>query len=378
MQYLQIESQPPALSLSGMPILFTLSSDRVEDFYKILALPFPDDPSAGGDFLFRNSENKVTFDLHEYFSRHSEFVLDDIYVHENHCWPATIEFSEYFGNPPEALNPLEATINILGGSIPRWKEHEFKKNYVSFNAYHLQEKPFLTWYPRLLKKVLPEQPERVYFLNRITQAIKLIVGVYFDDLSFALYNPDRQILAYEYQVYSFASGFNNLGLEAWAEVNHPGKTITHYYVAVTDAQGVALSESFLYQVNNDEYRNLRYIIFQNSLYGFDILPCTGEYDESSEVERMTAERIADVYDPGRLHKMEYDRRYSEIVKVNTGWLTQKEKKWLADLMISKEVYELKDGIMRRILIRTKAIDTTDRQFLPGDLELEYEPLFSAE
>jgi len=199
----------------------------------------------------------------------------------------------------------------------------------------------------------------------------------FNDGTFALHDPNRSMDAGQYQVVSFATGFNALGLQAWADLNHPGKKITHYYVSVTRA-GYGISEPFPYKVDYNNYRNVRYIVFKNSLSGWDVLACTGENDETTEIERSTASRVADVSDLTRLHKVEYRRDLSQIVNVNTGWLTIGDKEWLTDLLISDQVFELIHDRLNPILIRTKQFDNTDRTFQPGEAEIAYERLFLAE
>ncbi len=375
-----INQSPPIVSLSGSPLRFSIYSDRVAEFLRILAYPIQYNNDIA-DVLPLDQNNLTHFDLHEYYKgrRSSEYVRDNAFLHLNFCKPASIRFKEYFGNPPDvSATELIYDGHIIDGYIPRWKQNEFRALYSSFYDYLQMNKPYLTWYPRTIKKMLPEQPERLYFLNTgIAADLKIIVGVYFQDGTFVLHDPERSINTGQYQVISFATGYSALGLKTWAEANHPGKKITHYYVSVS-RNGYGISEPFAYKVDYNDYRNVRYLVFQNSLSGWDTLACTGEYDQTIEIERSIASRIADVSDVNRLHKIEYHREYSQLVKVNTGWLTIGEKEWLTELLISDKVFELLKGQLTPVLIRTKQFDTTDRIFQPGEAEIEYERLFLAE
>jgi hypothetical protein len=369
-----------------MPLRFTVASDRVEDYYRILSRPDPDDETIGD--LLPRTNGVAKFELSEYFRNKRQSAWSDLLVslHADACKTSLVKFLEYYGNPPAALNEISWSGAILGGIIPRWMEHEFFKTYASFNAYLVAKKPMLTWYPSQIEKpVLPNQPERLYFLNNIagTITLSIVVGLYFDDGSFALMNPVTSIEADQHQVVSFASGYKQLEIEAYVNLNHPEKEVTHYYVTITH-NDVGISEAFLYKLDRNPYRNIKYLVFRNSLSGFDVLACTGEADQISEVERLTAERSPDVNDSTRLNKIEYSNYLTQFVKQNTGWLSAGEKKWLNDLFISEEIYELNasdagvpDGNMIRILMRSKQLDYSEKGFAPGDVELEYERLFLA-
>jgi hypothetical protein len=376
-----ITSQPEEISLTGLPLNFQVASDREADDYRIMALPLPGDPDAPVEILPIGESTSVQFNLCEYFQqkRISEYSDLNAAIHLDACKNATIQFEEFYGNPPAGSNTIEWTGLIMGGNIPKWMQYSFNKTYESFVAYLSAKKPFLTFYPRYQKKVFPEQPERLYYLNRLDElpaSIKLLILVTFDDLTSEYCDPNRSISVNPDQVISFATGYNQLGLGTWMAANHPTKKVK-YYSAILQSDSVGISELYIYEPDFSDQRNTKYIIFKNSLSGYDCLPCNGEVDETTEVERYTANRIADVNLPGRLHREEYLRDEFEIVKVNTGYLQSWEKDWLNELYISDEVYEVVDGERRQILIRSKQLDRTLNKFEPSSVEIEYERLFLA-
>ncbi|KAF0200639.1 MAG: hypothetical protein FD170_3388 [Bacteroidetes bacterium] len=378
-----ITSSPLALSLTGMPLPFTIASDRDEDDYRIMALPFPGDPGAPVDIIKRGGYSDVHFELSEYFfnKRISEYSSLSSAVHQDACQQATIAFEEYYGNPPSGSNQITWTGLLMGGRIPRWKQYEFNLLYTSFSNWITTAKPFLTFAPRTGKRVQPDQPERLYWLNTLSATpatLTLICGVYFTDGSFVLYDPGVSLATNPNTVVSFATGFAQLGINTWIAANHPGKVVTNYYVQVRNNGGAAVSEAFLYVLDLNDYAYNRYLIFKNSLVGYDCIALTGEADEFTDIERFTAERVPDVNFPTRLHKTEYKSIASEVVKVNTGFLSNDERNWLNELYLSSEIYEVSGSNLIRILIKSKQLDRSKRIFEPGSVEIEYERLFLAE
>jgi hypothetical protein len=375
-----ITSNPPAVCLSGLPMNFTVASDRIEDNYKILALPIISGSPA--ELLSLNAAANAEFELSEYFlnERVTEYSDAATWIHTNACKNSTIAFQEYYGNPPSGSNQITWTGLIMGGRIPRWKHYELIASYATFYEYLVAIKPFLTWYPRTGKKVLPGQPERLYWYNHLTEnpvTIALVCGIFFDDNTFDLYDPSVELTTNPQRVVSFATGPDQLGIDTWATANHPGKTVQQYYVQVTKT-GVGVSDVFLYNIDRDNYRSVRYLIFRNSLVGYDCLACTGEADEFTDIERFTSERVADINDANRLHKREYRNEASEKVKINTGWLQKNDQNWLNELFLSPEIYEVSGSQRIRILLTSKQLDRSRRIFEQSSVEIEYERLFPAE
>jgi hypothetical protein len=119
---------------------------------------------------------------------------------------------------------------------------------------------------------------------------------------------------------------------------------------------------------------VRYLIFRNSLGGYDTLACTGEADESTRATRQIAEAV---YDPDHLvrnNKRVYAIEHNEVVKVNSGWLLPAERDWLNELLISDDVYEQIGNIIRPVMMISAELDRSRRRFNPGSVELEYERL----
>jgi hypothetical protein len=163
------------------------------------------------------------------------------------------------------------------------------------------------------------------------------------------------------KIASFPVGYQELGI---GDVN-PAKTVVSYEVTIAD-------QTRVFVVDYKPYRQHRFLVFRNSLGGFDTLACTGEADESTEVERKQSNRVYDAENPYRVQKVEFFNEHSELVKVNTGWLSPAEKNWLNDLLISTEVYEIRGNKQQPVLIKNKSIDRSWRIYEPGSIEIEFE------
>ncbi|MDD4374833.1 MAG: hypothetical protein PHG67_13025 [Bacteroidales bacterium] len=355
----QIIQNPPILSLQGLPLIYRLEADRDEPFFKVLARVSATNTYEAAS---RNQSNIATFDLREYFETllQTSLVLDANHIHPDGCKNFTIRFYEYFGNPPSAQNEITASPTICIGRVPAWKQLEFDIQNTNFGAYQAISR-LLSWFPiGQTKRVLPDQPELMYLLWPNATYQNIAVTIYFSDESTALLNIEHLPVP-PLTVASFPVGYQALGI---GDVN-PAKTVVSYEVTIAD-------QTRVFVVDHNLYRQHRFLIFRNSLGGFDTLACMGEADESTEVERKQSTRVYDAENPYRQRKSEFYNEHSELVKVNSGWLSPEEKNWLNDLLISTEVYEVRSNKLQPVLIKNKSIDRSWRIYEPGSIEIEFE------
>lgn len=356
----QFTQEPPEISLQGLPFIFKIESTQPAAYLKIMAEPL----TGLYELLSRNSSNIATFDLRSYFESLLKTTLytDFASLHYDACKSFIIDFHEYYGNPPEIEETITSTKHICIGTVPDWKKTEFDIINNTF-ANRLLTNHFLTWWPiDVPKKVLPAQIELMYFVAPAGADYAPSVSITYDD-SVVAHNPGFSITVAKYQMASIPVGYEKLGIG----LVDPAKKVVSYTVTVA-------GQSRTYLLDHAVHRDVRYIIFQNSLGGFDTLACTGEADESTEVERLQADRVYNAENPYKISKREFFNEHIELVKVNTGWLSQLEKNWLNDLLISKEVYEVRGTAKQAISIKNKSIDRTWRMYEPGSIEIEFERL----
>ena len=99
---------------------------------------------------------------------------------------------------------------------------------------------------------------------------------------------------------------------------------------------------------------------------------------TTEITRSIANRVYDPEAAARISRYTYQSDHNEVEKVNTGWLARNEKRWLNDLLISEDVWEMLSGVLRPVMLLTTQLDRTERNYEPGSVELEYERLTYAE
>lgn len=361
-----ITSTPALVCLQGQPIVFKVSSNLFDEpFFKVMAVPV----SGQSELLPLNADDEAVFDLREYFRPElSVSFVTTPAIHANAARQFEVFFYEYYGNPPTQHDSDSFELVVMLGGIARWKQAEFLATYSGSFANWLSANLFLSWYPAIPKRVLPDQPEVLYFLAPSSATYSPTVVVTFTDGTTASHSPSVSIAAQATEMASLPVGYTALGLAA---VN-PAKTVASYVVTIG-------GKSRSYVVDHNAYRDKRYIIFRNSLGGYDVLPCTGEVDSTTETTRNTATAV---YNPEaatqRLSRMAYNIETTEVERVNTGWLQANEKHWLNELMISEDVWEMLGGVLSPVLIRNSELDRTERIYEPGSVEIEYERLTYAQ
>lgn len=355
-----ITQNPPTINLQGQPLVFKVSSNVTDEpFFKVKAVPvYPQ-----RELLPLNDSDEAVFDLREYFK--PELAVEfkqTAYVHANACKEFTVTFYEYYGNPPQNEDSDTSAINILLGTIPKWKQMEFVAAFGTFGNW-LANYIFLSWYPSQPKRVLPSQPEVLYFLAPSAATYAPTVAIIFTDGTTGSHSPVLSITPAALQVASLPVGYAALGLAAV----DPTKTVASYIVTIG-------GKTRAYQMDYTAYNDVRYLIFRTSLGGYDVLPCTGEVDSVTETTRNIANRVYDAEATARISRYAYQIDHNEVEKVNTGWLLPNEKRWLNDLLISEDVWEMLGGVLRPVLIRNSDLDRTERNYEPGSVEIEFERL----
>lgn len=144
-----------------------------------------------------------------------------------------------------------------------------------FNGYQERLQPFLTWEPND-KKVLPDQPEYLYFMVppatvgpvefSVRQRLLLADGTHRD-----VSTASRTGLAFE--IFCLPAG--PAQLEVAQQEAAAGQLATGYELSVLDASGAPLSEVRRYVLDRRAAPVRRYFLYANSLGGWNTLVCRG-------------------------------------------------------------------------------------------------------
>ncbi len=363
-----IFDSPPALSLSHMPFIVVVQTtlEANEPLQKIVS-----EISGSGysEWLMLNGQATVRFELSEYFHPNlmAQLKMLGPHVQAKAVKEVAIDFYDYYGNPPALQGNATLERTILLGKIPRWVQMAFAPDENTFLD-RLATNIFLTWYDKdLVKIVLPNQPELIHFVAMASGDYALHVAVDYTDGTTASFIHAGTIEgANLYDHLSFPVGPAQL---LTGNVD-PNKKVDTYTVKVNNS----LTQKRTYKIDYMPYAYVRFLIFENSLGGFDTLPCRGTALSHTTVEKLTANQVFDVWNPWRFNKRDYSINENQRMKVNSGWLSAFEKMWLNELLITRQAYEMHNNLLRPIRMVNTSIDTSHLIYEPGNIDFEYEYL----
>ncbi len=218
----------------------------------------------------------------------------------------------------------------LRGSLPA--EHRD----VDYFAYRLEaygQPPFLSWQPAG-KRITAEQPEWLFWLCPSTEPTAMIV---------------RRTYAYpglpslvEDEALDLSAGRGPMG-QLLAIPVRPRAGTASVSVALYDADDIAWSPlvSFTMAPATDKSR---YLLFSNSLGGFDVLHTTGRLEALLDGAADRAELPALPQSSGvAADVLTYAVRATRQLRLATGWLTAAQLRWLQELVFARELWEWKRG-----------------------------------
>lgn len=195
---------------------------------------------------------------------------------------------------------------------------------------------FLTWQPDA-KLVRVDQPERLYFLTNFTptpKALMLRVRICYTDNTFNTFTAMEVANVTPMTVYCMPVGFSDLNLSAQP------KTVLWYEVWVCNENTAVVSEARTFRVDRMVYESAKFIVFQNSLGGYDTLRCVGSATESVSVSRQMLERFTDYdYLPTVSDVLINSVTGERQITVNVGnWLSADYREYLEEMMLSEDFY----------------------------------------
>lgn len=230
-----------------------------------------------------------------------------------------------------------------------------------FTTYLATTRQFLTWQPAA-QRIDPEQPGWLYFLVNMAprpQTLTLRLLLTYDDGTLARINGPSGPAPYAYTVYSVPVGFGQLGLAAHEIA--VDKRIHSYQVWLVNENQQRLTEVRTYYVETEPPRNVRYLLFANSLGGYDTLRCVGIATEGLGLKAVTAQRSLPAgYLPTAAELFTATKTGDRTVTINTGLLEDpRQLDYLEELALSEQVYILtQEGLV--------AVVPTDTAYRPRE------------
>jgi len=261
------------------------------------------------------------------------------------------------------VEPLQT--EVQGTDLPhRWafwggiSFADFPEN-TFFGGYLRTTRAFLTWQPNH-KTVELDQPE---FLNHLVNytpvpaKVRLRVNVQYEDLANEEIRTCVGMYVQElvgvrlYDVITVPAGHDQLKL---ARV---GKRVLSWSLWLENQDGARLSEVRTYQAETRYRRHKRYLLFRNSLGGYDTLRCYGAGAGVLQVEAANASRFL-----GASYKVWAAQVQSSAVEgsdeltVSTGYFDDPAQlEYLQELLLSGDRYLVTDKGLLHVGLATKAL-----------------------
>jgi hypothetical protein len=249
----------------------------------------------------------------------------------------------------EKTYPVDYAIKagIEEDNFAEYKDHFFTK-YIGESG------RFLTWAANN-KRVHPDQPEYLYWLTNRTplaEHLNLMCRIEYDGHAAETFTVDTLENVSAMTVYSFPVGFKALGLDL---KEFP---VLGYRIWLEDEDGVKLTENREYWLDQEYRRNVRFILFANSLGGFDTIYLMGQGEEQLSVSRSLSDRYPDYnFLPSYAETVINSTTGERQLTVSTGWISKFDRSYLQELLLSKEVYYVTERAFLPLLPSFDALRT---------------------
>ncbi|MDR6194708.1 DUF5977 domain-containing protein [Siphonobacter sp. SORGH_AS_0500] len=235
--------------------------------------------------------------------------------------------SEVFGDMEIAIKA-----KLHEDQFPGWKDLFFV-NWIG------EGKRFLTWQEDN-KLVERDQPEFLYFLINMQpkpEELRLRCRIQYTDGSYETRTVKVAKDIIQNCVYCIPVGLQSLSLETWAL--SANKQIDSYEVWLNNENDDRISEIRTYILSDEYNRNVRYLIFQNSLGGFDTLRCYGQASTSLNVTTNLAQKTLESgYLPSSEELFVTSKNGDRTITLNTGYQKGIALDYMEELVWAEKVY----------------------------------------
>ena len=326
-----ILQQPEALSLSGNLAKFVISS--------------PDDIAftlkQGSDTIYianyspgRNKQ--IEIDVKDIIEANLKSVFRD----SSSPYEQTALAKEFTA----VIAGQQVKFTVVKGGVDRLATSA--QNFLSHN--------WLTWQPQT-KQVTYSLPEMLTMYSTVASVVK--VKAYFP-------LPDGTYEEQTVQLLSIVTGKAYTIPVGYAVIAKAfsSKLPAFYDVWFETPEGVRLSYIQRYVASSSRSENEQWVVFENSLGGFDTFRAYG--DQSLEANH--EHQLADFEDETSEYRVDTSREYTQ----NTGYLTPQERKWMLDFLPSQQKYLFLGNYLRRIIV-TEDRTSYVQQELPSSYQFTY-------
>lgn len=326
-----ILQQPEALSLSGNLAKFVISS--------------PDDIAftlkQGSDTIYianysPGKNKQIEIDVKDIIEANLKSVFRD----SSSPYEQTALAKEFTA----VIAGQQVKFTVVKGGVDRLATSA--QNFLSHN--------WLTWQPQT-KQVTYSLPEMLTMYSTVASVVK--VKAYFP-------LPDGTYEEQTVQLLSIVTGKAYTIPVGYAVIAKAfsSKLPAFYDVWFETPEGVRLSYIQRYVASSSRSENEQWVVFENSLGGFDTFRAYG--DQSLEANH--EHQLADFEDETSEYRVDTSREYTQ----NTGYLTPQERKWMLDFLPSQQKFLFLGNYLRRIIV-TEDRTSYVQQELPSSYQFTY-------
>lgn len=240
---------------------------------------------------------------------------------------------------------------------------------------------WLTWQPETTQ-ILAESPGWLYYLH--------LQNSNFYYVHYQLIDNEGQVFADHYN--SFTPNYADVHLlplrirSIFPQVS-PEDMSNLYSLRVfvsassdrNSTNGKTSEREFL--LDSSYYPHVRHFIYQNSLSGFDLLSCTGAFEQSSSIDKEEAQRILPAsYTSDQAEYLQFRSRERSGRKGSTGWVSAQRLSMLREFLASENVQEVinwpHSPRLAPLSLRTRSASLLRDDNNLHSLEFEYDYAFA--
>jgi hypothetical protein len=369
---LSLLKQPAELIMAYQPVVFSLQSSATGTPLRIAGGVY----GIGGDSMQAGVSKKANFEFSDYLQgliteRGKTAATPMLYDEVPKI--VTFIFQEQVGDPVVTMPELETDLYyLLDGCIPKSRRKFFYASYNHLLSFLKSSKSCLSWWPENEpKKVLPDQKEFINFLQVHSEnaiPLKQNLSISFTDGTSVDCGAICTIYAAYMKLVNFPTGYTQLGISLIMAQAYPDKTIARYSICIKTGSSL-ISKIYSYTLDTSWHQNPRHLYIKNPFGLLEVLLCIGISQQENAIK---PESVAT--DGQSLpDKITWKTVKSDVVKVNTGFITAAQMQWLSDLLDSTEAYELIHDNLHPIVFRDITLPVVhDGEFqYSADLEYEY-------
>lgn len=238
------------------------------------------------------------------------------------------------GTTPAYTSDIANIINVVKGGVASMNQsQDFFRNMNSTldpASWLPGGGNFLTWRPAP-QQLLPTQWSWVYYLSTIPGQQKLDYAVqYLDGTSASipggnLENAQPSVPSYQYRAWCIPVGLPQLALDP------DGKGVKRFAVNVRNTLTNVLYATRNYIVDARPYYDLVFLYYRNSVGGLESLAMRGDVELSGDTEKGEYEQSSATPANSDGQNPYYDSRLRPKWKLNTGYISRKEREGLLEV-----------------------------------------------